>query len=75
MEMMQKVKFKVVAKRIEKSKNQYIDDIKYVTFQFSNGERTEFAIKEGSKFGMLVEGDKGILNYKENQFIDFARQF
>lgn len=65
----------VVSKRTELSKNQYISDVNYVTFQFLDGERKEFAIKDGSKFGMLVPNDKGILKYRNNQFVDFERKF
>ena len=64
----------VVSKRIETSKNNDIGDIKYIAFQFSNGERKEFAIKDGAKFGMLVEGDNGVLNFRGKQFVDFLRK-
>lgn len=44
----------------------------YVTFEFDNGERMEFEVAD-SKYGYLVEGDRGILSFQGNLFVDFKR--
>ena len=44
----------------------------YVTFEFSGGERTEFSVK-GKEYGMIAEGDTGILSYQGTRFISFER--
>ena len=64
---------KVISKRVSISNNQYVPNVHYVTFQFSDGSRKEFALKDSGKYGLLVENDEGILKYRNNQFIDFVR--
>ncbi|SMF86045.1 Protein of unknown function [Paenibacillus uliginis N3/975] len=44
----------------------------YITFEFEDHSRQEFEVK-AKKFGMLVEGDIGILTYQGTRFIDYAR--
>lgn len=44
----------------------------YITFEFEDCSRQEFEVK-AKKFGMLVEGDIGILTYQGTRFIDYAR--
>lgn len=44
----------------------------YVTFEYSNGSRQEFHVS-GTEFGLLAEGDKGILSFQGTRFIDFKR--
>ena len=44
----------------------------YVTFQVESGDRMELHLS-GHEFGMLVEGDKGILSFQGTRFISFDR--
>ena len=44
----------------------------YVTFELVNGERIELSVT-GSQYGMLAEGDQGVLSLQGSRFIDFAR--
>ena len=44
----------------------------YVTFEYSNGQRQEFRVS-GSQYGLLAEGDLGILSFQGTRFIDFKR--
>ena len=66
-----KAEAKVVGKRIkvwgEHSHTDY-----FVTFEAYNSERTEFEI-EGELYGLLVEGDTGMLTYQGYKALDFRR--
>lgn len=44
----------------------------YVTFQFDDGGRLELPVN-GSDYGVLVEGDTGLLNWQGTRFNGFAR--
>ncbi len=44
----------------------------YLTFEFESGDRIEFGVK-GQDFGMIAEGDVGVLNYQGTQFNSFTR--
>ena len=46
----------------------------YVTFQVESGERMELHVA-GSQYGLMVEGDKGMLTFQGTRFLDFQRQF
>ena len=46
----------------------------YVTFQVESGDRMELHLS-GSQFGLIVEGDKGLLTFQGTRFLDFERQF
>ena len=66
---------KVVAKRTrvsggsgEHSASTYY----YITFEKENFERTELAVR-GSDYGMIAEGDKGMLTYQGTRFKEFKR--
>lgn len=45
----------------------------YVTFEFENGERMELEIS-GREYGLIAEGDKGILSFQGTRFISFERK-
>lgn len=45
----------------------------YVTFQVESGDRMEFYV-DGYEYGMLVEGDKGMLNFQGTRYLGFERQ-
>lgn len=45
----------------------------YVTFQFDNGERLELRVP-GKSYGLMAEGDKGILSFQGTRFISFERE-
>ena len=45
----------------------------YVTFQVESGDRMELHMT-GPEFGMLVEGDKGMLSFQGTRYLDFQRK-
>lgn len=45
----------------------------YVTFEFENGERMELEIS-GREYGLIAEGDKGVLSFQGTRFISFERK-
>ncbi|MDO6848027.1 DUF2500 domain-containing protein [Priestia megaterium] len=44
----------------------------YVTFQFESTDRSEFTVS-GREYGMLAEGDEGMLMFQGTRFLDFQR--
>ncbi|MCZ2258148.1 DUF2500 domain-containing protein [Sporosarcina sp. G11-34] len=44
----------------------------YVTFQFESEDRSEFSLS-GSKYGMLAEGDTGMLTFQGTRYLGFER--
>lgn len=44
----------------------------YITFQLENGERMEFRTA-GSEYGLLVEGDTGLLTFQGTRYLGFER--
>src|SRR6478735_4493197 len=44
----------------------------YVTFQFESTDRSEFTVS-GREYGMLAEGDEGMLTFQGTRFLDFQR--
>jgi hypothetical protein len=46
----------------------------YVTFQVESGDRMELHMA-GSEFGMLVEGDRGMLTFQGTRYLGFERKF
>lgn len=67
---------KVVGRRTEVSgggwQNTPSQTTYYATFESENGARIELRLN-GSEYGMLVEGDVGILTYKDIFFEGFHR--
>lgn len=45
----------------------------YATFQVASGDRMELTIP-GTEYGMLAEGDRGILSFQGTRYLGFARQ-
>lgn len=45
----------------------------YATFEFDGGDRTELRLS-GQEYGLLVEGDTGLLTFQGTRFVDFQRQ-
>ena len=45
----------------------------YVTFQVESGDRMEFHVP-GQEYGMLIEGDTGILTFQGTRYLGFARK-
>lgn len=74
-----KVNSRVVAKRTTMNghaghhSHRRISTSHFVTFELDSGERLEFPV-HGSDFGMLVEGDSGILTYQGTRFKEFSRR-
>lgn len=44
----------------------------YATFELLSGQRMEFWI-EGAEYGVLIEGDVGVLSYQGTRFLGFQR--
>ena len=64
-----------VTKRTKTSggaKNSPVNTSYYATSQVESGDRIEFAIK-GSEFGLLLEGDLGILAFQGSRYLGFER--
>ena len=45
----------------------------YVTFQVESGDRMELHM-EGHEFGMLIEGDRGMLSFQGTRYLGFERK-
>lgn len=46
----------------------------YVTFQVESGDRMELHMS-GSQYGLIIEGDRGMLTFQGTRFLNFERQF
>ncbi len=46
----------------------------YVTFEVESGDRLELHVP-GSEYGLIVEGDTGLLTFQGTRFLKFERQF
>lgn len=46
----------------------------YVTFQVESGDRMELNMS-GNEFGLLVEGDRGMLSFQGTRYLGFERKF
>lgn len=44
----------------------------YATFQVDSGDRVELCV--GQDFGLLVEGDRGMLSFRGTRYLGFARE-
>ncbi len=44
----------------------------YVGFQLEDGQRMELQVP-GAQYGVILEGDKGMLHLRDNAFIGFER--
>lgn len=44
----------------------------YATFQVASGDRMEFAVP-GTEYGMLAEGDRGVLTFQGTRYLEFRR--
>ncbi|MFS0576335.1 DUF2500 domain-containing protein [Sporosarcina sp. 179-K 3D1 HS] len=44
----------------------------YVTFQVESGDRMELGVR-GNEFGMLAEGDVGMLTFQGTRYLEFER--
>ncbi len=45
----------------------------FVTFELETGSRVELGVKD-SEYGMLVEGDQGVLTYQGTRYIGFEQK-
>ena len=46
----------------------------YVTFQVQSGDRMELNVA-GNEFGMLIEGDRGMLTFQGTRYLSFERKW
>ena len=44
----------------------------YITFQVDSGDRMEFHVT-GQEYGMLIEGDQGMLSFQGTRYLGFER--
>jgi hypothetical protein len=45
----------------------------YITFELENGDRMELRLS-GAEYGLLVEGDEGVLTYQGSRYVRFERR-
>ena len=45
----------------------------YVTFQVDSGDRMELHVS-GQEYGLIVEGDRGMLSFQGTRFLNFERE-
>lgn len=45
----------------------------YVTFEFESSDRLELTVS-GGEYGLLAEGDKGILTFQGSRYLGFERK-
>lgn len=73
------VKAEVISKRQNVSHHHHNNNVGtsstsyYVTFEFETSDRKEFRVR-GDEYGMLVEGDSGLLTFQGNDYQGFKRQ-
>lgn len=48
------------------------DTTYYITFEFESTDRIELKVS-GKEFGMIVEGDIGVLKFQGTRYLDFKR--
>ena len=46
----------------------------YVTFQVESGDRIEFHM-DGQEYGLLIEGDKGLLTFQGTRYLGFEQKY
>jgi hypothetical protein len=63
----------VIAKRTDTSGSRnYMSTKYYLTCELADGNRLEFKV-DGHQYGLLVEGDRGMLKHQGTRFIGFER--
>lgn len=70
------VPVEIVSKRTDTSggsNNSSAHTSYYVTFQVTSGDRMELLV-DGREFGLLVEGDIGMLTFQGTRFLTFERK-
>ena len=65
------VQAKVVAKRMA-VRGDHSHTYYYVTFEVPSGDRMELHV-QGADYGMMMEGDNGILRFRGTEFLSFTR--
>ncbi|WP_243279126.1 DUF2500 domain-containing protein [Romboutsia sp. 1001713B170131_170501_G6] len=45
----------------------------YITFEFESKDRMEFSAS-GKEFGMIAEGDIGVLKFQGSRYLEFKRE-
>lgn len=72
----------VVSKRMQVGSNMHRSDDMiqhnayskyYTTFQFASGDRLELPVS-GTEYGMLIEGDHGMLSFQGTRYLGFERK-
>ncbi len=66
------VSAKAVSKRAHVFGRRHASTCYYVTFELDGGERTELSVF-GSVYGMIAEGDEGMLTFQGTRFLGFER--
>lgn len=67
---------KVIGKRTKTSgggNDTMVSTYYYITFQLNDGERVEFHVR-GKEYGLLVEGDTGVLTFQGTRYKEFSRR-
>lgn len=63
----------IVSKRTSVRGGDHTHTSYYVTFEFESGDRTELMLA-ANEYGLLAEGDSGILMFQGTRYIGFERQ-
>lgn len=67
-------KAKIISKRTAPNPISPSIMVNWIAFELDSKERIELAIKDQSVFGVLFEGDAGMLKYQGKKFIEFKRE-
>ncbi len=68
------VQAKVVAKRNHRTRHEnHSSSTYYVTFEVESGDRMELHVA-GHEYGLLVEGDVGMLEFQGTRYLGFQRK-
>lgn len=62
----------VVSKRMHMTGGEHASTFYYATFEFEDDRRMEL-VMNGTQYGILAEGDRGILRKKGTRFVAFTR--
>lgn len=64
---------KIIARRTSPHPMNNAIAVNMVVFELETGRRVELAIKDSNTFGIMIEGDRGVLKHQGKKFISFTR--
>lgn len=69
----QSYRARITSRRSAISPLQSINTLHFATFEDDNGDRRELSLS-GSQYGLIAEGDYGLLHYQGQRFLSFVRE-